>query len=85
MLTQPVGMYRQAILHYIDWCRQSFAIAGLVNFYLADTGYPMVHLTHPNGSSAAIQLQGGNVVSWTTPDGKELLHIRSQVPDEPIE
>ena len=78
---------RQAILHYIDWCRQSFAINGLVDFYLADNGSPMVHMAHPNGSTANVHLLGANVTSFTAPDGSDLLHLRQQQmqPGEPVE
>ena len=76
---------RQATLYYIDWCRQSFGIRGLVDFWLGTNAVPMVHLTHPNGSTASIHLQGANVTSWTNPDGAELLHLREQNPDEPIQ
>ena len=78
---------RQAILHYIDWCRQSFAINGLVDFYLADNGSPMVHMAHPNGSTANIQLLGAHVTSFTAPDGSDLLHLRQQQmqPGKPVE
>lgn len=77
-------LFRQETLYYIDWCRQSFGLRGLVNFYLSDDGLPLVHLTHPNGSTATIHLHGANVTSWTNPGGQELLHLREQGPDEPI-
>ncbi|KAL3160522.1 hypothetical protein ABBQ32_010826 [Trebouxia sp. C0010 RCD-2024] len=84
---QAAEAAEQATLYYIDWCRQSFAIRDLVDFYLADTGSPMVHLTHPYGNATAIvQLHGANVTSWTGPDGTELLHLRKQQqPDDPVE
>ncbi|DBA82477.1 hypothetical protein WJX79_005540 [Trebouxia sp. C0005] len=57
---------------------------GLVNFYLGDNSVPMVHLTHPNGSTACVYLHGANVTSWTSPDGAELLHVREQTSDVAI-
>ncbi len=72
------------MLHYIEWCRQSFRMKGLVNFYLGDNSVPMVHLTHPNGSTASVYLHGANVTSWTSPDGDELLHVREQPSDAAI-
>ena len=72
------------MLHYIEWCRQSFRMKGLVNFYLGDNSVPMVHLTHPNGSTACVYLHGANVTSWTSPDGAELLHVREQPSDAAI-
>ncbi len=57
---------------------------GLVEFYLGDNSVPMVHLTHPNGSTASIYLHGGNVTSWTSPAGAELLHVREQSSDDEI-
>lgn len=80
-----MALPRQATLYYIDWCRQSFAIRDLVDFYLADNGSPMVHLTHPYGATAIVQLHGANVTSWTSADGTELLHVRKQEPGEDVE
>ena len=57
---------------------------GLVEFYLGENAVPMVHLTHPNGSTACVYLHGANVTSWTSPEGQELLHVREQPSDEAI-
>ena len=57
----------------------------LLEFYLGENASPMVHLTHPSGSTACLYLHGANVTSWTTPEGAELLHLRDQPADAAIQ
>ena len=64
----------------MQWCRDTYSIEDLVGVYLGENEQPMVELRHPSGSTAHIYLQGGNVTSWTSPDGAELLHLSNHQP-----
>mmetsp|Transcript_23694 Transcript_23694/g.60838 ORF Transcript_23694/g.60838 Transcript_23694/m.60838 type:complete len:476 (-) Transcript_23694:265-1692(-) len=55
-----------------DW-QDDYEIPGLVDFYPQEESTRAV-LTHPNGSSAEIDLLGARVTSWKTSDGREMLH-----------
>ena len=38
-------------------------------------GIRVVHIRHRHGSSCAIHLQRGHIISWKKPDGRELLFL----------
>lgn len=80
MVIRYVGDCRQLELHYLHWCRDNYSIEDLIEVYLGENDAPMVELTHPSGSTAQIYLQGGNVASWTSPAGAQLLHLKSHLP-----
>jgi len=58
------------------WYKENYGIDGAVDFFERgpDT---YVRLSHPNGSSAVVDLLGACVTSWKTSDGREMLYSSS--------
>lgn len=61
--------------NYIEHCRSSFGIKGLVDFSEGPGGLPFVTLQHPSGAAAQICLHGAVVTSWKREDESEILYL----------
>ncbi|KAK9867589.1 hypothetical protein WJX84_000523 [Apatococcus fuscideae] len=68
---------RAHMQEYLEWSQETFDIEDLVEVRQGLGGLPCVALQHPTGATAQVYLHGANVVSWTMPDGRELLHTMS--------
>ncbi len=65
---------------YLEWSQETFDIPELVEVHEGEGGLPCVTLQHPTGAAVQIYLHGANIVSWTMPDGRELMHTMADNP-----
>lgn len=63
---------------YISFCKDQFQIENAIHIEAGLNGMPKVHMKHPNGSELEIYMHGANVVSWSKPDGSEMLYTSEE-------
>ena len=68
-------VHRDRMQDYLEWSQECFDIEDLVEVQQGLGGLPCVSLRHPTGATAQVYLHGANIVSWTMPDGRQLLHV----------